>query len=269
MPSERFIPNPRIPYSEIIQRLRHVRWGKLRRLGFVSNYPLFTWRYSPQHSLGKIIISAGIHGDEPSGVECLLTLLETCPPWLKAFDLTLFPCLNPWGYEHNMRTNEEGRDLNRLWKSNDSKEISFVCHILGNRRFHLTICLHEDYDATGFYVYELTRHQTPCAPIVVKAVSRILPIDPRERIEKRRAHHGVIIRSMESVPRRKYWPEAFCHFKHYTDHTLTSETLTHFPIEKRVRAHMEAIRVALRWLWSNHGKNSQLSHRMRKVGFDL
>ncbi len=254
MPSEHFIPNPRIPYSEIIQRLQHVRWGKLRRLGFVSNYPLFAWCYSPPRPLGKIVLSAGIHGDEPSGVECFLILLETCPPWLKIFDLTLFPCLNPWGYERNVRTNEQGQDLNRLWKNTRSKEISHVRRILGHQCFDLTICLHEDYDAVGFYIYELTRHQTPCAPIVVKAVSRILSIDPREWIEKRRAHHGVIIRFMKSVPRRKYWPEAFCHFKYYTNHTLTSETPTHSPIEKRVRAHMETIRVALRWLWSNHGK---------------
>lgn len=251
MLAECFIPNPRIPYSEITKRLQRLRYGKLLRLGLVSNYPLFAWCYSPSRPLGKIALSAGIHGDEPSGVECLLKLLENHPRWLEGFDVTVFPCLNPWGYEHHVRNNKNGQDPNRLWKNSHSKEISLVQRMLDDQYFDLSFCLHEDYDAVGFYIYELTRHKIFCGPIIVKAVSRILPIDPREWIERRRTHHGVITRTFESIRRRKYWPEAIYHLMHHTNHSLTSETPTCLPIEKRVRAHMEAIRVALKWMRSN------------------
>ena len=243
-----FHPNPRIPYQEVAQRLKHLPWGRCTRLGLVSDYPLFVWRFIPPQPIQSVLLSAGIHGDEPSGVECLLMLLENHPSWLRGFDLTVFPCLNPWGYEHHMRVNEQGSDVNRLWKNNPSQEVLLARRVLNHHRFDLTLCLHEDYDATGFYLYELSRHKIYDGPIVTKVVSRILPIDSRIWIERRRASHGVVTRPLESIRRRKKWPEALCHFMHYTDHTLTTETPSSFPIKKRIQAHTEAIRVMFKLL---------------------
>ena len=216
---------------------------------------------------GQICLSAGIHGDEPAGVECLIHLLEKRPSWLARFDLTVFPCLNPWGYEHNVRTNERGQDLNRLWRvgahgraplrkiATGSKEISLVQRALRGRRFDLTICLHEDYDATGLYIYEVVIGLPRFGRKIVKAVSRIMPIERRRQIEGRRAYGGVVVRPLESIRRRRHWPEALYHIAHHSECTLTSETPTHFPIGKRVRAHAEVVRVALKRLngkaWTN------------------
>jgi hypothetical protein len=241
----RFIPNPRLPYLEILERLRRVGWGNLRQLGSVSKYPFYVWTHSPQQSTGSIVLSAGAHGDEPSGVISLLNLLEHRPPWLETFNLTVFPCLNPWGYEHNVRFNERGLDINRHWKNLQAKEVILARRVLKKRRFHLTICLHEDYDATGFYIYELSRLPNSIARRVVPAVARILPIETRTRIEGRTADRGIVSRSIRSVLRRKYWPEALCHIQHHCDCTLTSETPTCFPIDKRVQAQTETIRAAL------------------------
>ncbi|MBI4023954.1 MAG: M14 family metallocarboxypeptidase [Verrucomicrobia bacterium] len=243
--ASRFILNPRIPYSDVIRRLRRVRWGKSTRLGDVSGYPFFVWRHSTFHPRANAILSAGIHGDEPAGVECLLALLEQRPEWLNAFNLAVFPCLNPWGYERAVRANQAGQDVNRQWMSAACREVRLVRTALRGWQYDLTICLHEDYEATGFYVYELSNGGVRLGREIVRAASRIIPTESRRRIEGRRAQSGVVLRSAASIRRRKHWPEALYYITYYSDHSLTVETPTHFPIEKRVRAHIEAIRVAL------------------------
>src|SRR5688500_7195313 len=111
---------PPIPYSEIISRLKKSKTGKKTILGNVSGFPLYFVRIKPKEPVARIAISAGIHGDEPSGVLTLLSLIETFPEWLHDFELFLFPCLNPWGYEKSIRTNELSLDINRQWKSGSS-----------------------------------------------------------------------------------------------------------------------------------------------------
>lgn len=241
----RFIPSPRVPYADVTRRLKKIRWGTLSRLGIVSGFPILLWSHTPPRPRGNVVISAGIHGDEPAGVECVLQLLEKRPRWLDHFHLSIFPCLNPWGYEHNSRVNESGLDLNRQWRGACVSEVALARRALGDRQFDFTICLHEDYDATGFYIYELAATGVSrVGPAIVKTVSKFLPIERRAIIEGRRASDGVVTRPMESLRRRRHWPEAILHFMRHTHHSMTSETPTHFPIEKRARAHAETIRVA-------------------------
>lgn len=246
------LPNPRIPYLELSHRLERIGWGKLTELGKVCGYPFYVWHNTPSNARTSILISAGIHGNEPSGVEAILNLLEKRPTWLECADLTILPCLNPWGYEHNRRVNYKGYDLNRQWnptegwKVKNLTEITFVLRILKKRRFNLTVCLHEDYDATGFYLYELSRRPNTFGKSIIQTVSRFIPIEKKQRIEGRLAQYGVVHRSVESMRQRKQWPEALYHFKHHTDHTITTETPTHFPIQKRVRAQLETVRAILK-----------------------
>jgi murein peptide amidase A len=246
----RFIPSPRIPYQKILDRIRQLSWGRSRSLGRVSGYPLLVWQYQPKTPIGHVVLSAGVHGDEPSGIECLLELLESRPDWLQPFKLTVFPCLNPWGYEHNLRANELNQDINRQWKKLTAMEVTLAHQALRNQRFDLSICLHEDYDATGFYIYELSRGNPYFGTKIVQAVSRVIPIETRRRVEGRHIHSGVIQRSMAAIQRRQYWPEALYHMTYHCDRTITTETPTAFPIAKRVRAQKESVRVSLHLLQS-------------------
>jgi murein peptide amidase A len=236
---------PPIPYSEIVSRLNKSKTGKKTVLGRVSGYPLYLVRVKPSKPIARVVISAGIHGDEPSGVLALLSLIESYPSWLHQFELFLFPCLNPWGYENSVRTNELSLDINRQWKSETSAEVLFVKKVLQNQRFDLLICLHEDYDGTGFYLYELSRGRRTCGTPIIQKTSKVIPIDPRARIEGRTPRNGVISRSFESIQRRKYWPEALYHIIHHSEHTLTTETPSGFPLKKRIRTQIIAIQTAL------------------------
>lgn len=59
----------------------------------------------------SVIISAGIHGDEPAGVEAALQFAELTadnPLLLEHFSFDIFPCDNPYGWERNTRENSQG-----------------------------------------------------------------------------------------------------------------------------------------------------------------
>ena len=58
----------------------------------------------------RVLLSAGIHGDELAGVEALCEWLETQAyvKFLQRWDITMLPCINPWGYQHGTRENGEG-----------------------------------------------------------------------------------------------------------------------------------------------------------------
>ena len=80
----------------------------------------------------KALISAGIHGDEPAGVETICSFLEQ-KEFLKYADdweLTLLPCINPTGYELKIRENHEGQDLNRLFKADPTQRPTSGCSVV-------------------------------------------------------------------------------------------------------------------------------------------
>ncbi len=163
--------------------------------------------------------------------------------------VTVFPCLNPSGYELGTRTDSHGNDLNRQFRAaHPPAEITAYLRSLANQRFNLTIALHEDYDGTGFYLYELCHQGAEFGDDIIKAIHRqeILPVDRRRRIENRPNLGGVIHRDpiRHRLVGRKRWPEAIYLFDRHASHTLTTETPSDYPMAARVRAQLTAIRVA-------------------------
>jgi murein peptide amidase A len=104
--------------------------------------------------LPVVAISAGVHGDEPAGVWALLSLVADglLDP---RYSYRLWPCLNPTGFEAGTRTNAEGIDVNRSFgRGGNSPEAKAILTANRDRAFELSIDLHEDHEATGFYLYE-------------------------------------------------------------------------------------------------------------------
>jgi hypothetical protein len=106
------------------------------------------------HHASRIYISAGIHGDEPAGPLAALKLIQENPLAGECGDF-LLPCLNPAGFTLNRRENADGIDLNRDYRNPKSAEVrAHIAWLERQPRFDLYLCLHEDWESRGFYLYE-------------------------------------------------------------------------------------------------------------------
>ena len=194
----------------------------------------------------RIYLSAGIHGDEPAACEALVRLLEA-----GHFDdrATWFivPMLNPTGFTRAQRENADGLDLNRDYRHLQSAEIrGHVAWLQAQPRFDLTLCLHEDWEAAGFYLYELNPALRPSlAPSLLDAAQQHLPIDVGAMIDGRAVAAPGIIRP-EADPRlRELWPEAIYLRAHHTELSYTLETPSAFPLSQRVDAYVAIVAAGL------------------------
>ena len=223
--------------SEIFHQASEFNWVALRRRS------LSTLTSQPS---ARVYLSAGIHGDEPAGPLASLRLLQE-NPWPENFDLCLCPCLNPTGFALNRRENDQGFDLNRDYRHFKSDEVrAHVNWLQKQADFTLTLCLHEDWESHGFYVYELNPDQRPSlARPIVEAVARVCPIDLSPLIEGREARDGIINPTLDPNSRPE-WPEAFWLLQNKTRQSYTLEAPSDFPLETRVNALVAAVNAALK-----------------------
>jgi protein MpaA len=197
------------------------------------------------HHASHIYLSAGIHGDEPAGPLAILQLLRE-NQWPDEMGVWACPCLNPTGFLLNRRENDEGTDLNRQYLQPKAEEtLAHIAWLKEQPNFDLCLCLHEDWEAQGFYVYELNPDQRPSlAKRIVEAVARVCPMDRSEIIEGRPAKGGIIRPSAD--PRsRPQWPEAFYLLTQKTRLSYTLEAPSDFPLAIRVGALVAGVRAAL------------------------
>ena len=214
-------------------------------LGRQEPFELGLWRRPAPEGCRRLYLSAGIHGDEPAGPLAVLRLLEE-GGWPAGIEICLAPCLNPVGFTGNRRYNGTGVDLNRDYRAPKTPEIrAHVAWLAGAGTFDLALCLHEDWEAHGFYLYELNPDQRPSlAAGMLAAVERVCPIDCQEIIEGRPAAGGLIRPAVVPLERPD-WPEAFYLITHNTRRSYTLEAPSDFPLATRVDALVAGTRAAL------------------------
>jgi hypothetical protein len=207
-------------------------------------------RLADRPTARRVYLSAGIHGDEPAGPLAVKALLleNAFPPH---FEVWICPCLNPTGFTQNRRENLQGTDLNRQYLEPHAREIiAHIAWLERQPRFDLCICLHEDWESHGFYLYELNPDGLPAmADPIIDAVSQVCPIDLSDVIEGRPAQRGVIRPSWDPSARPQ-WPEAFFLLTHKTRLSYTLEAPSDFPLKVRVNALAKAVKQALKCLES-------------------
>jgi len=189
----------------------------------------------------RIYISTGVHGDEPAGPLAVLGMLQE-NRWPVNADIWLCPCLNPTGFTFNQRENARGLDLNRQYLQPEAQEVrAHIAWLERQPNFDLCMCLHEDWESHGFYLYELNPDQQPSfAQSIINRVSEVCPIDMSPVIEDRPAANGIINPVMDPKS-RPLWPEALYLLTHKTRLSYTVEAPSDFELQTRVAAETAAM----------------------------
>lgn len=211
----------------------------------VNPVNFLAYRRAHASARNHVYLSTGIHGDEPAGPMAVLQLLQE-DRWPADAAIWICPCLNLTGFALNKRENFQGIDLNRDYRHLTSAEIrAHVEWLQRQPRFDISLCLHEDWESQGFYVYELNPDQKPSfAPRIIEAVEKICPIDRSPLIEGRPAENGIIRPGFNPVERPQ-WPEAFYLITNKTRLSYTLEAPSDFPLATRVAALTVAVRTIL------------------------
>jgi predicted deacylase len=193
----------------------------------------------------RIYLSTGIHGDEPAGPLAALHLLRE-NQWPADAEFWFCPCLNPAGFVLNHRENADGMDLNRDYRHLETAEVrAHIAWLERRPQFDLCLCLHEDWESRGFYVYELNPEKRPSlAEAIVARISEVCPIDPSEIIEDRPARGGIIRPNLDPATRPQ-WAEAFYLIVNKTRLSYTLEAPSDFPLATRVNALVAGVNAAL------------------------
>ena len=213
--------------------------------GHAGPHPLLGMRraaFCPDESTRHIYISGGIHGDEPAGPFALLELLrDNALP--THHHLHLCPVLNPRGLAVGTRETPEGTDLNRDYsRFRDPGTVAHRQWIEARLpRIDLAAHLHEDWEAQGFYLYELNfTGGSDRAAEILRAVAPILPIESATEIDGHSAQHG-IIRPGRLPEVTEGLPEAIFFHQRFGCPNYTMETPSGYPMERRVAAQRAAL----------------------------
>lgn len=220
---------------------------RCEEFGRNTEFPLLAMTKRTPGPRPRIYFSAGIHGDEPAPPLVILEMLKAGEFDARA-NWFICPVLNPSGLHRGTRENVHQRDLNRDYQDRQSLEVQSHVHWLEHQPpFDLALCLHEDWEAGGFYLYELNRQdQASLAPDMIDAARGIMPIESSAMIDGRATAEPGIIRPISDPLLRNNWPEAIylCHT--HTALCYTLETPTGFPLGQRMAAMRAAIAAAFK-----------------------
>lgn len=145
----------------------------------------------------RIGIFAGIHGDEPAGVEAIvdfLNYMEANPFLFRAYRIHIYPLCNPTGFEDGTRHARSGHDLNReFWRGSSDPEVALLERELLTQKFDGLIALHSDDTSDGLYGFArghtLTEHLLKPA---LAAAQAALPVNLGPMIDGFHAVDGII-----------------------------------------------------------------------------
>jgi Predicted deacylase len=218
------------------------------QFGTVGSWPLIAFtRAGSRPEPRQIYLSAGIHGDEPAGPQAILELLlsDALP---RTHSYYICPVLNPAGLAMSKRENPQGIDLNRDYRDFRSAEIQAHAQWIarsGIQSLDLSIHLHEDWESTGFYLYELNfTNQPGYAENILISTSQHIPTETAPIIDGREAQNGII--RPKTLPEiDEGHPEAIYFQQKFGGINYTLETPSSLPIQRRVDCLKAAVMSAI------------------------
>lgn len=190
----------------------------------------------------RVYLSSGMHGDEPAGVRAMMELMAE--GWLcREVEWRVCPVINPTGVVAGTRENVDGVDLNRDYQRQATVEVSGHVEWLSRQPVpDIFLSLHEDWESTGFYLYEIQRSVclSVAHSILEAASAEILP-EPSRLIDDHSVREPGWIFHKPRADFPEDWPEAIYMAEMGTRVSYTLETPSSLELEKRVACHKLAV----------------------------
>lgn len=211
----------------------------------VGGFPVNVYRRE-NGERDKFYISSGIHGDEPAGPLALLELVRSGLLSSQA-DWYICPILNPTGLAAGVRENADGVDLNRDYLKFNTVEVQAHAKWLETVQADLAISLHEDWESTGFYYYEINQLEDKPERYehIVEAVTQHMPMEPMNLIDDHDVRLPGWIYHCCDADEPGHWPEAIYLAKRGCPLSFTFETPSSVNLEIRVKSHVSAVNALL------------------------
>lgn len=207
---------------------------------------------SPAEGLPTCYFSAGVHGDECAAVWGLLSWAEQQADRLSDHPFLIFPCFNPHGLVNNTRHDQDGVDLNRIFHDPTHPVIGRWQAALAGRCFDRSVHLHEDYDATGIYLYELCR-ETSLGEDLIRSCEDIISrerdglVDGREFISAVRCAGEAEVHMIVHEELDGGMPEAIHLFLNHAISSFTFESPSEFDLVRRIEVQRRFLDAVMGW----------------------
>ena len=252
------------PYDELVaawKSLRRTHGLRIREVACVGAPRTLLVVEAGRDDAPTISLASGMHGDEPAAPWALLSIVSD-RLLDDRFAYRIWPCINPSGYAAHTRVNADGHDVNRSFSRGGlTPESRAIVTANRDRRFTLSIDLHEDFEAHGFYGFEplgpaSEPHYAVAAVAAVEAAG--LPIQdltdlafdlgtPPAARECQRIGHGTVI--VDAQAESKYFPDglpmSLFLLRSACTVALTFETPMLRPWDERIAMHRIAVTTAL------------------------
>ena len=207
----------------------------------------------------RVLITGGIHGNEPASVETVLTFVRTLgskPDLYPNVEFHILPLLNPWGWTRDLRFNADGTDINRDFASFSSVEARAIRSLVGQMDFDLVVNHHEDPEATGFYMYQYARPDQALCRQVIEAVRQSgFPVEQEIHMLLLKTEAGLIDAPMWGLwymrLTRQLSFDNYCRLE-MAKNVFTIETPMHFPMDTRVTVQTSALHILIQAVCGGH-----------------
>ena len=185
-----------------------------------------------QPAVARIAVFAGTHGDEPAPVVTALEFLEQ-RLWTRSPSVafSLFPCLNPTGYDLGTRENADGIDINRQFARDEVPEARTLRAAVASDTFDTFLDAHEDPEEVGFYAYAFFSDSS-WPRLIVEAVAEQGPIISTPEADDHPVEGGVVAHGDEETRDERFrefmadgeWPLPFYLYDRGIRDFMTTET---------------------------------------------
>jgi predicted deacylase len=240
--------------DEYLDRLRSAvaaRGWRLQTLAQVGDYPLLLVQPPRRSGRPRALVAAGFHGEEPAGCWGLLDLLESADDVLEACELSLLPLVNPTGIRAGRRHNDWGENPNNgfchvVGPPELSREGQFLLdnlELLKGCSHDGFLSLHEDCDATEFYLYTFEQQDSPgdFSEALKEAEEVFFSPMPDGVVEGATVRGGVIFRSCDGSFEDRLFHEGI-------PYTACTETPGRLDLSLRIEANRRITEAFIRFL---------------------